>query len=45
MTELDLGLEHAGASTDGPSDNRFGDGTVLDSLNHTVFLDTPDFTE
>lgn len=45
VTELDLGLEHASASTNGPSNDGLGDGTILDGLNDTVLLDTTDFTE
>jgi len=45
VTELNLSLEHAGAGTDGPGDDRLGDGAVLDSLDHTVLLNTADLTE
>lgn len=45
MAELDLSLEHAGAGTNGPSNDGLGDSTVLDGLNDTVLLDTTDFTE
>ena len=45
MTELDLGLEHASASTDSPGDNWFRDLTLLYSLDHPIFLDTTNLTE
>lgn len=45
VTELDLSLEHAGASSDSPSNDGLGDDTLLDSLNHTVLLNTTDLTE
>ena len=45
MTELDLGLEHAGASSDSPCDDGLGDGAVLDGLDHAVLLNTTDLTE
>ena len=45
VTELNLGLEHAGAGTNGPGDHGLGDGAVLDGLDHTVLLNTTDLTE
>lgn len=45
VTELNLGLEHAGNGTDGPGDNWLGNAAVLDSLNDAVLLDTTDLTE
>ena len=45
VTELNLGLEHAGASTDGPSNDGLGNDALLDSLDHLVLLNTTDFTE
>lgn len=45
VTELNLSLEHAGASTDGPGDNWLCDLSALDGLNDTVLFDTTDLTE
>lgn len=45
MTELDLSLEHAGASTNSPSDNGLGDDALLHGINDLVFLNTTDLTE
>jgi len=45
VTELDFGLEQTGNGTDGPSDDRLGDGAVLDRLDHAVLLDTANLTE
>lgn len=45
VTELDLRLEHAGASTNSPGNNGLGDGAVLDGLDDTVLLNTTDFAE
>jgi hypothetical protein len=45
VTKLNLSLEHAGASTDGPGDNRLGNGAVLYGFNDTVLLNTTDLTE
>ena len=45
VTELNLRLEHAGASSDGPGDDWLGDDTLFDGLNDTVLLDTSNFTE
>lgn len=45
MTELDLGLEHAGDGTNGPGNNGLGDLASLDGLNDTVLLNTTDLTE
>lgn len=45
VSELDLGLEHAGAGTDSPGDNRLGDGAILDRFNDTVLLNTANLTK
>lgn len=45
VTELNLGLEHAGASTNGPGDNGLGDDALLDGLNDLVLFDATDLTE
>lgn len=45
MAELNLGLEHAGAGTDGPGDNGLGNDALLDGINHLVLLDTTDLTK
>ena len=45
VTELNLSGEHTGNSADSPGNNGLGDGTGLDSLDHTVFLNTTDLTE
>lgn len=45
VTELNLGLEHAGDGTNGPGNNGLGDGAVLDGLDDAVLLDTTDLTE
>ena len=45
MTELDLGLEQAGASSNSPGNDGLRDGAVLDGFNHTVLLNTTDLTE
>lgn len=45
VTELYLSLEHAGAGTDGPGDERLSNGAVLHSFNDTVLLDTTNLTE
>ena len=45
MTELNLSLEHASASTDGPCHDWLGDRAILDSLNNTVFLNTTNLTK
>lgn len=45
VTELNLGLEHAGASTNGPRNNGLGDSAVLDSLNDAVLLNTTNLTQ
>jgi hypothetical protein len=45
VTELDLSGEHTSDSADSPGDNRLGDDTLLDSLDHTVLLNTTNLTE
>lgn len=45
VTELNLSLEHAGASSNGPGDNWLGDDTLLDGLNDTVLLNASNLTE
>lgn len=45
VTELNLGLEHAGASANGPGDNGLGNDALLDGLDDLVLLNTTDFTE
>jgi hypothetical protein len=45
VTELDLGLEHAGAGTNGPGDNGLGDDALLNGINHLVLLNTTDLTK
>ncbi|KAI6751769.1 hypothetical protein HG531_006465 [Fusarium graminearum] len=45
VTELDLSLEHAGAGTNGPGDNRLGDDALLDGLDDLVLLDTTDLAK
>ena len=45
VTELNLSGEHTSDSADSPGNNGLGDGTGLDSLDHTVFLNTTDLTE
>lgn len=45
VAELNLSLEHAGASTNGPSDNGLGDDALLDGLNDLVLFNTTNLTE
>jgi hypothetical protein len=45
VTELNLGLEHAGNGTNGPGNNGLLDLTRLDGLNDAVLLNTTDLTE
>lgn len=45
MAELNLGLEHAGAGTNGPGDNGLGNDALLDGINHLVLLNTTDLTK
>ena len=45
VSELNLGCEHLGTSTNSPSDNGLGDLASLPGLDDTVFLNTTDFTK
>jgi hypothetical protein len=45
VSELDLGREHLGASTDGPGDDGLLDGSVLDGLDDSVLLGSTDLSE
>src|SRR4051812_32177314 len=45
MSELDLSLEHACASTDSPCNDWLGNCSVLDSLNDSVLLNPTNFSE
>jgi len=45
VTELNVGSEHLGASSDSPGDDRLLDLTRLDSFDDTVLFDTTDFSE
>jgi hypothetical protein len=45
VTELNLSLEHAGAGTNGPSNNGLGDDALLNGLNDLVLLNTTNLTK
>jgi hypothetical protein len=45
VAELDLSGEQTSDSADGPGNNRLGDDTGLDCLDHTVLLNTTNLTE
>ena len=45
VTELNVGGEHFGASSDSPGDDRLLDLSRLDSFDDTVLFDTTDFSE
>ncbi|KAI6762874.1 hypothetical protein HG530_008854 [Fusarium avenaceum] len=45
VTELNLGLEHAGAGTNGPGDDGLGDDALLNGLNNLVLLNTTNLTK
>ena len=45
VTELNVGSEHFGASSDSPGDDRLLDLSRLDSFDDTVLFDTTDFSE
>jgi len=45
VSELNLGGEHLGAGSDGPGDDGLLDGSVLDSFDDSVLLDSSNLSE